>query len=464
MIQGLSALLGFIRSAAAALPRVVAAGGRAFRSLTILPRRAPQRVVVVRARSEPTVTQVKPEKKHKTKRRKQANGEKTKRGDISQRGDVLESAAEQENARELARKLAELRGRQRSAPTSDEQLTRPTQPETPQEKVSKQVGRATAETVPPPLPPTPPPLPPTPPPLPPTPPPLPTVRFTQGPMARFVAAIRGMIAAPPRPQGAPMPASPRTQQAAEKGLPADKAVAESPQESESVRQAKQKTESSTEKLEKNTEATEKNTEALKQQEKAAQELSNTGHRLMRWFVQGLVTPMALSSLSKAVESIAQGILARYAEAAKFAPQAQWSMLRLQHQQTLLTAQSVRTLSGPLSKLADALADAQRAWAPVRNLFAGVLMSSLTQTLHILARIGDGTTRITRSVNELIKTLTFGLIDLNKWMEEQNQQSTSIAAEFFGRLTRSDWHGLVPPARPQPRFERPFGPMQPPPRR
>lgn len=283
-------------------------------------------------------------------------------------------------------------------------------------------------------------------------------------MARFVAAIRGMIAAPPRPQSAPMSASPRTQQPTEKGLPAEKTAAESPQESESIRQAKQKTEASTEKLEKNTEATEKNTEALKQQEKAAQELSNTGNRLMRWFVHALVTPMALSSLSKAVEGIAQGILGRYAEAAKFAPQAQWSMLRLQHQQTLLTAQSVRTLSGPLSKLADALADAQRAWAPVRNLFAGVLMSSLTQTLHLLARIGDGTTRITRSVNELIKTLTFGLIDLNKWMEEQNQQSTSIAAEFFGRLTRSDWHGLVPPARPQPRFERPFGPMQPPPRR
>jgi len=246
------------------------------------------------------------------------------------------------------------------------------------------------------------------------------------------------------------------------GLPGqqEREAPASPTQSPAVKEAQQEAKEHIRKLDENTDAIKDNTEVAKQQAKAQQELSQTGNRIMRVLFTGLLTPMALSSSSKALEGVAQSILARYSESAKFAPSVQWSIWQLQHRQTLLSAESTRILAGPLAKLASAIGDAQRAWAPIRNLLSAGVITALTVGLRGLAGVGNVLTSIQRGVNEILKTITFGAVDLNKWMEDQNKNATNIAAEFFGKLTRGDWHGLVPPPRPNPRFDRPLGPLRP----
>ncbi|HPU34858.1 MAG TPA: hypothetical protein PK184_19365, partial [Phycisphaerae bacterium] len=238
--------------------------------------------------------------------------------------------------------------------------------------------------------------------------------------------------------------------------------------SASTVEAERKAKEAQDKLDQNTDATQENTEALKQQEKAQRELAQVGNRFGRFLTSAIMSgPMvgpALSNLSRMVEGIAQGVLGRYAEVAKFAPEAQWSLLRLQHQQTLLSAQSVRALSGNINQLAKVLADTQRAWAPFRNVMAAGIMSALTIYLRGLESIGKLMTNILHGLNRILQAISFGALNLDDLLNDRGNQMNSIASEFFGRLSRSDWHGLTPPPRPMPRFERPFGPLQPPPRR
>lgn len=433
MAPAVSALVALLRSAMAALPRMLRAAGQNLsrvaglavptgkgraRTVQVLPMRKPSPVQTLTVRS-PRPKSARPEQGPEKSRKKQPQPERQetrpRAAPRPPRADVIETAAEEENARDLAVRLEALR--QGQAPGAP--------PGPALEQASAPVGASGTAA--------------------------PTATAPAGPET-------------PSPL-APQPAKPT------QGLPGAE-QARRPQgdarPSASTVEAERKTKEAQDKLDQNTDATQENTEALKQQEKAQRELAQVGNRFGRFLTSAIMSgPMAgpaLSNLSRMVEGIAQGVLGRYAEVAKFAPEAQWSLLRLQHQQTLLSAQSVRALSGNINQLAKALVDTQRAWAPFRNVMAAGIMSALTLSLRGLESIGKLMTNVLHGLNRILQAVSFGTMSLDDLLNDRGNQMNSIASEFFGRLSRSDWHGLTPPPRPVPRFERPFGPLQPPPRR
>lgn len=439
--------MALLRSAMAALPRMLQAAGQNLSrvanlavpgskaragTVQVLPMRKASPVQTLTVRS-PRPKAARPEQGPEKARKKQPQPERQeirpRAAPRPPRADVIETAAEEENARELAVRLEALR--QGQAPVAP--------PGPALEQASAPVGAP----------------------------------GTTPPTATAPATTPGSTAptatAPPGPETpsplAPQPAKPT------QGLPGAEQTPR-PQgdarPSASTVEAERKAKEAQDKLDQNTDATQENTEALKQQEKAQRELAQVGNRFGRFLTSAIMSgPMvgpALSNLSRMVEGIAQGVLGRYAEVAKFAPEAQWSLLRLQHQQTLLSAQSVRALSGNINQLAKVLADTQRAWAPFRNVMAAGIMSALTIYLRGLESIGKLMTNVLHGLNRILQAISFGALNLDDLLNDRGNQMNSIASEFFGRLSRSDWHGLTPPPRPMPRFERPFGPLQPPPRR
>lgn len=433
MAPGVSALAALLRSAMSALPRMLQAAGQNLSrvanlavpgskaragTVQVLPMRKASPVQTLTVRS-PRPKAARPEQGPEKARKKQPQPERQeirpRAAPRPPRADVIETAAEEENARELAVRLEALR--QGQAPAA------PPGPALEQALAPGGAPGTTAPTA------TAPAGPETPSPLAPQP-----VKPTQG--------LPGAEQAP-RPQGDARPSA-------------------------STVEAERKAKEAQDRLDQNTDATQENTEALKQQEKAQRELAQVGNRFGRFLTSAIMSgPMvgpALSNLSRMVEGIAQGVLGRYAEVAKFAPEAQWSLLLLQHQQTLLSAQSVRALSGNINQLAKALADTQRAWAPFRNVMAAGIMSALTIYLRGLESIGKLMTNVLHGLNRILQAVSLGTMSLDDLLNDRGNQMNSIASEFFGRLSRSDWHGLTPPPRPMPRFERPFGPLQPPPRR
>ena len=439
--------MALLRSAMSALPRVLRAAGQNLSrvanlgvptgkaragTVQVLPMRKASPVQTLTVRS-PRPKAARPEQGPEKARKKQPQPERQeirpRAAPRPPRADVIETAAEEENARELAVRLEALR--QGQAPVAP--------PGPALEQASAPVGAPGT-----------------------TPPTATAPATTPGSTAPTATAPAGPETPSPL---APQPAKPT------QGLPGAE-QARRPQgdarPSASTVEAERKAKEAQDKLDQNTDATQENTEALKQQEKAQRELAQVGNRFGRFLTSAIMSgPMvgpALSNLSRMVEGIAQGVLGRYAEVAKFAPEAQWSLLRLQHQQTLLSAQSVRALSGNINQLAKVLADTQRAWAPFRNVMAAGIMSALTIYLRGLESIGKLMTNILHGLNRILQAISFGALNLDDLLNDRGNQMNSIASEFFGRLSRSDWHGLTPPPRPMPRFERPFGPLQPPPRR
>lgn len=466
----LSALLGFLRTATSSLPGILQGAARtltqAARTATPQGTKTPSvSLVVLKPQPQPrTVTVLKPHSRKGDSQQTEDSPRQTKRKGrrretsppqpemTSAPAPVLTTASEHENARELARTLAELRSGQTLAesprrpqqPSAPEPLPPPPQQTQTQESVPfPQPSPAERSAPPPPLPPRePPPLPQQQGPL--TPPPLP----------------HQPSQAPASPQ--PSPASSRPLAAPSAGLQPQRAAPRGEvQPSQSLAEAEKKTQEAQRAVDQNTDALEDNTEQLRQQEKASRELLQVGGRFSRALMQLLITPPALSNLSRMFEGVAQAVIGRYAEVAKFAPQAQWSILRLQHEQMLLSAQSVRALSGNISQLTRALIDTQRAWAPFRNVMAATMMGSLSVALRMMEYTGKSISNILVAINALLKFVSQNRVNIDHLLSGGDSRISSLAADFFGRLTRSDWHGLVPPPQPEPRFDRPFGPLRPP---